>query len=376
MSNRDASGVSEVRGARGMLALTAATLVLATSQLSMCEERLLIDSAPAMAEGVGIYTVVWERSRGKGGSLEVQQFERSSLKPMGKPKTVLRRDDLMPGSVDLVAIKGNPERYLALSRVEEPHSTSATTSLLTVPLDEHGRLAGEETSFWMADSACPGAADTGEYVMLAFTRLARSHHYPHDDLGVLILDRDGGFRTWWEVAYDPLACSSVVRNGEIVIAWTSPLADRSGYKLRVAFEDPRPGGRHKRVVVPVGKVGAMHAHLVSMGNDWAILYEDAAEHLHIAVINSEGELLRVIDLPDEVDHDSADLGINERGLFLSWNDGKHVRFGDVDGRSRVMARAAGEDASATRAWGDGRRCLAVWTMDQKRAQMVESERCP
>jgi hypothetical protein len=66
----------------------------------------------------------------------------------------------------------------------------------------------------------------------------------------------------------------------------------------------------------------------------------------------------------------------ERGLFLSWNDGKHVRFGDVDGRSRVMTRAAGEDASATRAWGDGRRGLAVWTMDRKRAQMVESESCP
>jgi hypothetical protein len=53
----------------------------------------------------------------------------------------------------------------------------------------------------------------------------------------------------------------------------SPLADWSGYKLRVAFEDLRPGGRHKRVVVPVGNVGGWHARIVSMGTDWAILYE-------------------------------------------------------------------------------------------------------
>lgn len=353
--------------------LATVTLALAGTQLATCEAPAR-DPAPALAAGEDRYTVAWVRPTRKGSSFEVQQFDMQSLKPVAAPSTIVQRDDLVAGAVELVAVGG---RYLAIGRVRDPQRPNAATRILTVPLDARGHAAGEQSTFLM-DSACHGARVLGPYVLIVYTRTARSHLHPYASLGVLAVDRDGNYRGEWSVASSPLACASAVHGGELAIVWTHWLdgeLGKRGIGLRVAFEEPRRDGRHETFVVPVGNVGSGPVRIAPLGEDWAILYADRDKHLHVVIIDSHGTLRRLHELPDTIDGETVDLASNARGLFVTWVDGGRVRFAGIDGRMRA-AKDAGSSASQTRALGAGTRCVAAWTLSAKHASLTEAEGCP
>ena len=347
-----------------------AGLALAATQLATCEPPNR-DFAPAIAATDDRYTVAWVH----GDSFEVQQFAKRSLKPLAKPTTIARRDDLVAGAVELVAVG---DGYLAIGRVEDPQKEpNWATHMLTVPLDARGHAAGELNTF-MFDRACYGPGVVGPYVLIAYKHIARSHRHPYDTLGVLALDRDGSYRGSWTVAANPTNCASTVHGNELAIVWTHWFRDnhgKSGYELRVAFEEPRRDGRHDSFVVPVGTVGGRPARIASLGDDIALLYADPDDHLHVAVIDSHGKLLRRERLPDGIDMETADLGSNARGLFVTWIDGSRVRFVGIDGRIRAV-KGGGNAASRTRALGAESRCVAAWMMNGKRARVTHVEGCP
>ena len=355
-----------------MLAL--ASVTLAGTQLATCGDRYR-DPAPAIAAGATRYTVAWVRPASKGGTFEVQQFDRKSLKPVAGPASILQRDDLVAGAVELVAVG---DRYLAIGRVEDPEKKpNWATHILTVPLDARGQAAGEQNTFLM-DRACPGAGVVGPYVLIAYKHIGRSHRHPDDVLGVLAVDRDGDYRGSWSVASNPITCASAVRGGEIAIVWTRWLEGETGKHpigLRVAFEEPRRDGRSERFVVPVGNVDSGPVRIAPYGDDWAILYADPDERLHVAVIDSHGKLRRVHDLPTTIDNETVDLASNERGLFASWIDDGRVRFAGIAGVTHA-GPTAGRSASGVRALGADTRCVAAWTLRAKQAHVSEAGSCP
>lgn len=355
------------------LSLVTVSLVLAGTQLTTCEAPAR-DFAPAMAFGQDRYTVAWVRPGRKGGAFEVQQFAKQSLKPLTPPTTIARRDDLVAGAVELVAVG---DGYLAIGRVEDPQKQpNWATHILTVPLDARGQAVGKQHTFpW--DRACRGAAVVEPYVLIAYKEVARSHRHPYDELGVLAVDRDGNYRGAWSVAANPVNCASAVHGGELAVVWTQwqdGEPGRPGVGLYVAFEEPRRDGRHETFAVPVDNLAASVARIAPLGDDWAILYAERDDHLHVAVIDSHGKLLRREKLPDAIDNETVDLASNERGLFVTWIDGGRVRFVGIDGRART--KTSGSGASRTRALGADSHCVAAWTLHAKRARVTALDSCP
>jgi hypothetical protein len=362
------------RPAHGAVMLALTTVALAGTRLATCGDRYR-DPAPAIATGENHYTVAWVQPGRHGGSFEVQQFDRQSLKPVSAPRSILRRDDLVAGAVELVAVG---DSYLAIGRVEDPEKKpNWATHILTIPLDARGQAAGEQHTFLM-DSACPGAGVVGPYVLIAYEHIGRSHRHPDDMLGVLAVDRDGNYRGSWTVASNPITCASAVRGGEIAIVWTRWLDGEPGKHsigLRVAFQEPRRGGRDERFVVPVGNVDSGPVRIAVLGDDWAILYADPDKRLHVAVVDPHGKLQKVHDLPGTIDSETVDLARNERGLFVTWIGGNRLRFAGIDGTTHA-AKAAGHGASEVRALGADTQCVAAWTSRAKEARVAKAGSCP
>lgn len=348
--------------------------LLACTQLTTCDppDR---DFAPAIAAKNDRYTVAWVRPARKGGFFEVQQFDKRSLKPLAKPTTIARRDDLVMGAVELVPVEGG---YLAIGRVEDPEKKpNWATHMFTVSLDENAQPFGKQHRF-MFDRACAGAGVAGEYVLIAYKHIGRSHKYPGDDLGLLAVDHNGDYVGSRTVAGNPINCASAVRGRQMAIVWNRWRGSEPGKRtigLYVSFEEAGRDGRNDTFVVPVGDVSGSPTRIAPLGDDWAILYADPDEHVHVAVIDSHGKLLRQHSLSAAIDIETVDLANNERGLFVSWIDGGRVRFVGIDGPLRTR-KSAGGGASRTRALGADSQCVAAWTQHAKDARVAAFDNCP
>lgn len=363
----------QMLGGRVVAMIVTAALVASRS----CGESPPRAGAPAIAAAYDRYTVAWMRPAKHGGALLVQQFARDTLKPLGPPHVVVEREDLVGAGIELVAIGGG---YIATSRIEDPYGKpSSATLIVAVPLDPEGNQVGDARAFPLMDYACHGAGEIRDHVIMAVKRVARSHRFPKDLLGLLVVDRNGRHQSDRVIASNPIACASAVRGRKIAVAWTRWLeteSTESSAGLRIAFPDPFRGDRDDTFVVPVGTIEPWPVRVAPHGDDWAILYSDEDKHLHLAFVDTHGRLLSTRELPREVDRRSVDLDSNARGIFVTWIDGSRVRTLGLDGSSRVH-KVAGSRASRTRALGDVASCVAAWTVDnRKRARLVKYSDCP
>ncbi|MEJ7599021.1 MAG: hypothetical protein WKG01_14025 [Kofleriaceae bacterium] len=347
-----------------------AVVALVTLQLGTCRDSPHRDHPPAIAVAEDRYTVVWMRPARHGGALLVQQFARDTLKPLGAPHAVVEREDLQQGGVELVAIDGG---YIATSRVDDPNKKPVwATEILAVRLDASGNAAGSVSTFSIMDEACHGAGVIEDRVVIPYIAIGRSHRYPKDELGILVVDRLGGYLGDRLVAFSPYACAGAARGREIAIAWTRRTDQGT---LHVAFEQPFRGGRDERFAVPVGDVSLRTVRIAPHADGWAILHADPGEHLRVAFVNTHGTLLRTRELPHHIDASTVDFATNAHGLFVTWVDGGRVRLFRIDGESRAL-KAAGFRASKTRALGDAASCVTAWSTDRgKRVRIAKDTDC-
>jgi hypothetical protein len=352
-------------------AIVAVTLALAGWRLTSCDAPTRA-SVPAIAEGRDRYTVAWVRETGEGGALDVQQFVRGSLEPLGPPATVEVDAHLVAARLELVPVG---DRYLAFGqRFVDPDEEPAVKHLFMKPLDSNGQPLGEAT--WiLANRMCHGAGVVGTNVMIA-TEIDAGRWQPRGELGVLVFDAGGNRLASWRLANRPEGCASAAHGGELATAWIDrpdEALEEHAYRLRVAIGNAR--GNRGTFEVPVEDVDAGRVRVASHGDHWAILYADRARRLHVVVVDSQGAVQRRHDLPDAIDRDTVDLASNERGVFITWTDDHRVHFLGLDGTAHAAkTRARGGDAP--RALGSGTRCLAAWVEDAERAGVVAVSDCP
>lgn len=360
-------------------AVAALLATVALVGLRSCGEPELRASAPAIAAASDRYTVAWMRPARHGGALVVQQFARDTLEPLGPPHPVIERKDLRTFGVELVAMG---DGYVAFSRVEDPEKKpNWATQLVAVPLDRDGNPSGDETIFGASDYACHGAGAMGDRAVLGYVEIARSHRYPQDTLGLLVVDRQGGYLGSRAIASNVSSCATAIHGRELAVAWTRWVATGSGgyaARLAVALEEPYRDGRDQSFAVPVGDIASSPVRVVPRGDGWAILYNDREDRLHVAFVDTHGALLGTRELPP-IDGDTVDLATNGRGIFVTWVDGGRVRSLGIDGGSPRNVKPSGARASRTRALGDTASCVVAWTVGRgrrMRARIAKSAACP
>jgi hypothetical protein len=360
-----------------LAALSLTTSVLAGTQLATCEAPYP-DPAPGLAAGADRFTVAWVHPRRKGGSLQLQQFDARSQKPLSAPTTIVRRDDLVARGVELLAFR---DGYLAISRVVDPEKKPhGATHLLTVPLDARGRPTDEPHTLGV-DYACPGASVVESFAVIAYVEIARSHRYPYDTLGLLAVGRQGQYLGHMSVANSPRACASAARGRTVALVWTRLIENSGAIRatLHVSFQElrdqPQTLTAELTATIPISEVGAGPVRIVPLGSDWAVLHSDPHDHVHVAVIDSHAKLLRRHTLPRSVDPETADLSINDRGLFVTWISRGRAHIIGLDGKTR-LTRPAGSKTSTTRALGAGAGCVTAWTQRSRRARLAAVDRCP
>lgn len=85
--------------------------------------------------------------------------------------------------------------------------------------------------------------------------------------------------------------------------------------------------------------------------------------LSVDVLDSRGRVERSVAVPDYVSAATADLGVNDNGLYVTWiGKGKLHLLPLGTGRARI-SHPAGSDARGSRTVGHDDRCAVVWTVD-------------
>lgn len=329
---------------------------------------------PAIVATADRYTVAWMRPAKRGGALLVQQFSRETLSALGPARVVVEREDLEGGGVEIMAVSSG---YVVTSRVDDPEGPMDATHMLVVPLDGIGRVSGEAWTYFF-DYACHGVGLVDDQVVLAYVRVGRSHKLPNDMLGVVYVDHEGDYVDHHVVGANARHCAIAVdRRGLAVVRTTSHYKDGKAFsRLHVTVELSADRNRQNRFDVMVGDVAAYPVRVARYKEDWAILYADLMARVHVAVVDNEGALIGIHDLPADVDARTVDLASNGRGKFVTWAAGGRVRSLGIDGTMRSLAKA-GSRASKTRALGDGTSCVTAWTVGQgESARIGRSPDCP
>jgi len=117
--------------------------------------------------------------------------------------------------------------------------------------------------------------------------------------------------------------------------------------------------------------------LIADRDGWAPLYVPIGDAPPaVATFDRDGHLRATYPLPADLEPLTLDLGVNARGLFVTWLDGATAHVIAIGG-GRERRRRIGRAASYARAIGVDDRCaLASIDRDEQTLRIDELARCP
>lgn len=349
----------------------AACAAITGARCAGCDEPAEV-SAPSLAWDGETYAIAWAEAEPSGIAVhahrlapggEIAEVSARGTEPIFRARELRGSPEIVAGKDGFVVVV-LPQDYIPRA----------------IPLDRHGSVSGPPqplpgcTGRHACFDLCRGAVTTpgGAY---AVAYLATDT--PLDSLHLVFLDREGrpghdtmvGFGVSWR------PCALAAAGDRLAVAWgeLSPAADavRIGVSVRSARDGEAIGGD---VWLPGARSSVLA--LVAHGGDWAVLYQDVAGRLQVAVVNPAVGVRESITLPADIDARSADLGVNRRGLFVTWLAGGKTHVAGV-GTGVHRAVRSRSTAVGTRAVGHDDRCAVTWSESGgRRVHLATSRPCP
>lgn len=222
--------------------------------------------------------------------------------------------------------------------------------LVAVPLDRQAVASGDPVVV------------AGDVDMLCVSPVAIGGRYMASYLGggelvIAGLDRRGAVvsRERFEVS-GPLRCAMGAGDGRFAV-----IVERSsGPRVSTAL------GRDL-VVQVAGDGGPLR--IAREPGGWAMLHQRQGR-LRIIRLRDGGERGDDTAIPAQVNPSSVDLARSDRGLFVTWLDGRMFRMAFVDRFDQTGSFKTERGPLGTRALGHGDRCAATWTTDAGRKVWV------
>jgi len=252
--------------------------------------------------------------------------------------------------------------------------------LVIVPLDRTGNVTGEsQTTPWAVspDTLCTAPAWTGRHFVVGYGEYSR-HHRHRDKMGVIFITESGAYRGHILLRGRSSECALAVQGEVLAVAAGRQASDELGspYNIDVQFIDTTTAGLLPDVVT-IHSVNSgspwSWVVLVPYNNAWALLYMDADKTSRVALLDRNG-IIDTIALPVDVEPATAHLGVNDRGLFVTWRrDGKvHLRGLEPGPAHTVRAPRSSE---GTYAVGHADECAAVWNSHHGKRIHLARARC-
>jgi hypothetical protein len=239
---------------------------------------------------------------------------------------------------------------------------------VAIALDARARVKRTAllSSVLSADRQCRVSRAFGEPVAVGFTTRIESAYW----IGVEALDRQANqLQNWMFLTTDELI-ECVLASRERVFAMVTREYGGGTQHLSLTFLDVKEPSTSTHAIENVSTELDWHVSLVpAAGTSWAVLYRKD-DRARVKIFNRAREL-ESFELPFEVNQ-TADLGVNARGLFVAWLDGRTLHVRGVTGGQDHRARVA-KDAGIRATGHDDECAVAVRIPDSNR---VTIERFP
>ena len=107
--------------------------------------------------------------------------------------------------------------------------------------------------------------------------------------------------------------------------------------------------------------GSFAVHALVADGDGVVVLHSSAERLFVTRLSARDGVGATIEVPRAVDPTSADLGVDARGLYVTWLAGRTLHVLALDGTRAHRPRRTGPAPSGARTVGAGDRSVTAWT---------------
>jgi hypothetical protein len=334
---------------------------------------------PSMAWNGRSYLAAWSVTDRRGVAVYVHRFGDARSydvnrkdPPIVRSTEIRTRPQLLPGRDGFLLV------YNQGDAPGEPDWHPRRT-LVATPLDLDGVVRGpsQATPAGLSpDSLCQSPVWNGVVHVLGYVEHGRHHRHPHDTLGLIFLDARATYLGRRVLDTGFIGRCVLALRGEVLAIATMRHAALTGPWGRIDFVSADTGRELAKGLVLHMAEGWPDLGLQPYGDGWAVLYQDDQRVVRVVRFDPQ-VILEDLALPDDIDPRSMDLGVNERGLFVTWlADGKtHLR--GVTTGSREHTAPTGGTSGGTRAIGHDDECAVAWSNhDGTRLRLLTAKACP
>jgi len=334
---------------------------------------------PSMAWNGVSYLATWSVTDRRGVAVYVHRFgdARSHIvtrkdPPIVRSTEIRTRPQLLPGRDGFL---------LVYNQGDEPGEPDwhPRRELVATPLDRDGAVTGEpqRTPPWLSpDGLCQSPVWNGAAHVLGYVERGRHHRHPHDTLGLIFLGPRGTYLDRRLLETGLFGQCVLALRGDVIALATTRWSSTNGAWVRVDFVAADTGRELADGPVLDLAEGWPRIGLQPYRDGWAVLYQDDQRVIRLVRFDQQA-ILENLALPDDIDPRSMDLGVNDRGLFVTWlADGKtHLR--GVTSGSREHTAPTGGTSGGTRAIGHDGECAVAWSNhDGTRLRLLTATACP
>jgi hypothetical protein len=348
--------------------LVVAVLLAIAVRASACDAPPDVRPPAVVSDGSGIL-VAWEQADRDGATTYVRRF---ATMPDGntvvRAGTAVHRErygtswyspELVAGpagSLVIVAPKAGEQAAIPLDRDGAPAGPPR-------PLTECAR---RDSSFSCFDLCRGPVATRGGF---AVGHVLIDPRTSVSGIAVSFLDARGETvrAVHLPAAWPGRSCATAALGDEVVVAYGDTQVDRT-QGVRIYFLSG-----HQLWLPDAG----VPRRLVAEGAQLYLLYADATGVAHVASLDRDA-IRTTTRLPADVDWRTADLGITDRGVYVTWLAGGVLRVRAVYERDAgARSRRVAASAVGTRTLGVADRCITAWTSaGGAKLHVLATEQCP